>query len=672
MIFIVSLWEEELYSNHTPEKPLNMTATKYSLSDVPLEQSTNDFGTEGYVEGLENFIIHAATPITIALQGEWGSGKTSLMNRLFIDLCGKDKEFIGITVNTWEYSMLATPEETVLKIIGRLVHSLTEKDDKAKSKAARFMRGALGMAFRAGRDFAKGLFPGAGYIIEGLGTAADLPESNNDDTPVSLSELKKILSDTIAKTKKETNKKGILIFVDDLDRLNPPLAVQILELLKNIFTLADCIFVLAIDYDVVVKGLEPKFGKLSDTNEREFRSFFDKIIQVPFSLPVNNYKPMNFVLNSLVSIGYITPAEREIPYISANIEKIVVSSVGKNPRSIKRLINTLSLLDCIGKCALNKKDDSLESKIISFAIVAIQVCYPKIYDILTVNPMFSQWGESVASKLNLHLKPHDGIDGKDILDALCEKDVYLSKHHKEILTLLDIIYEGASAVNSSDPEEIIREILDRSSITNVSATLESAELDRKALISRLHENIRAYLEKEVPEITISRFKNNTGNGGLVILLSDGRTFEVCFSPRPKTRNINGRTENQVALGISLGVWNSRPAKYDGVPYRQVIADPEIREIIRPLDDAVVRLSKYGIIEGRTFGENIIFHNVFDEYASDFREGSLWNAISGSVDYWINRRASDFEDKRIIEAIGTLIIAAREMNERAIRYLQSNI
>jgi hypothetical protein len=41
------------------------------------------------------------------------------------------------------------------------------------------------------------------------------------------------------------------------------------------------VFVLAIDYDVVIKGLEPKFGKFSEKNEREFRSFFDKIIQFP-------------------------------------------------------------------------------------------------------------------------------------------------------------------------------------------------------------------------------------------------------------------------------------------------------------------------------------------------------------------------------------------------------
>ena len=38
-----------------------------------------------------------------------------------------------------------------------------------------------------------------------------------------------------------------------------------------------------------MKGLVPKFGPLTEKNEREFRSFFDKIIQLPFSMPIANY-----------------------------------------------------------------------------------------------------------------------------------------------------------------------------------------------------------------------------------------------------------------------------------------------------------------------------------------------------------------------------------------------
>ena len=119
----------------------------------------------------------------------------------------------------------------------------------------------------------------------------------NDEIRYSLvgrTEERRIRSGFVRKNISEANKRGVIVFVDDLDRLNPPVAAEIPELLKNIFCINDCISVLAIDYEVVVKGLEPKFGKLTDKNEREFRSFFDKIIQVPFSLTVEQLPPYGF------------------------------------------------------------------------------------------------------------------------------------------------------------------------------------------------------------------------------------------------------------------------------------------------------------------------------------------------------------------------------------------
>ncbi|MDE6333204.1 MAG: KAP family NTPase, partial [Muribaculaceae bacterium] len=324
---------------------------KTSISDLPFNELCNDFGTDGYVKGLIKFIRNSSAPITIALQGEWGSGKTSLMTRLERELCAApESQFIGIEINTWEYSMMSSPEATVYKILAQLVQDLTRDDSNSKKTFKGFLRGAGNFIYRGARESLKTL-PGVGGLLavglEAANIPTQLPECDDDSETASLSALKKVLSEAGKKPITEAHKRGVIIFVDDLDRLNPPVAVEILELLKNIFTLDNCIFVLAIDYDVVVKGLKPKFGELTDRNEREFRSFFDKIIQVPFSLPVNNYQPMSFILKSLVDIGYIDDFDTSDPNVTSRIAEVVEASVGKNPRSIKRLINTLSLLDCI-------------------------------------------------------------------------------------------------------------------------------------------------------------------------------------------------------------------------------------------------------------------------------------------------------------------------------------
>lgn len=635
-------------------------AKKYSLSDIPLSESVNDFGVEGYVQGLERFIKHAATPLTIALQGEWGSGKTSLMNRLYNDLCTDDKDFIGINVNTWEYSMLASPEETVVKIIGKLVSSLSENDEQASSKAGQYLRGVLNFAYRVGREALKGVMPGAGLIVEGVGMANELPEGKSEEKVITISDLKKALTEAINKRIDDSNKKGVIVFVDDLDRLNPPLAVQILELLKNIFTLDNCIFVLAIDYEVVVKGLEPKFGKKSDSNEREFRSFFDKIIQVPFSLPVNSYKPMDFVLDSLVEIGYFSSTERNLPWLQKKIERLVVSSVGKNPRSIKRLINTLSLLDCIGKCsAIGELSNTLDHRIVNFAIVAMQVCYQKLYDLLFINPIFDKWDETIVSKLNLHLdeQARKSINGDIILDAMCEKDVYLNNHHQEILNLFKIIYDTAESISETPVEILIKEILDRSSITNVSSNSDIEELDRKALIYKLHDNVWNYIDKKHPGIR-SQFKRNTGNGGYYIYLPDDSYFEVIFQP---SQNEDMKT---IHLRIWLNIWNTVPDSLEDKNLDEILNTPQIKNVILPMEETVARLSEKGIIEGRTWDDKI-FSSFTEEQLYRQDELNSNNYYVGDTDYWVNlSNASDFEDPTIIKGIGDLILAAYELNARA--------
>ena len=99
--------------------------------------------------------------------------------------------------------------------------------------------------------------------------------------------------------------KRILIYVDDLDRIEPRNAVSILKLLKNIFNVPNCVFVLAIDYQVIVKGLEGKFGKQTIENEWEFRAFFDKIIQLPFMMPMGQYNIGKYVNKLLLDIGFV-------------------------------------------------------------------------------------------------------------------------------------------------------------------------------------------------------------------------------------------------------------------------------------------------------------------------------------------------------------------------------
>ena len=92
---------------------------KSSIIDVPRKHTQEDlFGIQVYQDALIEYIRLTDTPITIALQGEWGSGKTSLMNLLRYNLCDvDDAPYYPIWINTWQYSLLKTPAQAIMSIL---------------------------------------------------------------------------------------------------------------------------------------------------------------------------------------------------------------------------------------------------------------------------------------------------------------------------------------------------------------------------------------------------------------------------------------------------------------------------------------------------------------------------------------------------------------------------
>ena len=278
--------------------------------------------------------------------------------------------------------------------------------------------------------------------------------------------------------------KGFLFFVDDLDRIDPPIAVQILELVKNIFEVTNCIFVLAIDYDVVVKGLEPKFGPLTEKNEREFRSFFDKIIQLPFSMPLGSYSVDDFLIESLTEVGYLDEELKSEEEFKASITQMAMTSVGNNPRSIKRLINTISLIQIMNDLQEGDFGESKVERLINFGLVCLQIAYPTFYELINEEPNYLEWNDKVARRLQLR---DLSDEEKQQLDATVEfdedwekivyrcaiKDPYLKSKAFSISNLLNLIKEAAP--NKDGFGELIESTLTLSSVTSVNADKKGRE-----------------------------------------------------------------------------------------------------------------------------------------------------------------------------------------------------
>ena len=416
------------------------------------------------------------TPITIALQGEWGSGKTSLMNLLRYNLCDvNDAPYFPVWINTWQYSLMKTPSQAIMSILEGIINQIgaLHPSDKKWAESKRKIGGLFKKMASVGTKMVAGTVGIDGGVVDDL---FEGKESAASDISQLKEEIAKLIDEALSK---DTSKQGFTFYIDDLDRIDPPVAVEILELLKNIFDLEKCVFILAIDYDVVIKGLKPKFGELTDANEREFRSFFDKIIQLPFSMPVASYSVDSFLVDALGKIEFFTDQELKDPSLAEKLSEITRLSVGTNPRSLKRLTNTLALISIIYEEQTGAQNNvTVLDKLINYSLVCIQIAYPYIYNQLTEAPDFKSWNETVASKLKLRpltAQESEVLDKTEEFDEewekivyrMCQKETFLSNRAFSVSTLLNKIAEIVG--NDDQLGEIIEATLEMSAVTNLKA-----------------------------------------------------------------------------------------------------------------------------------------------------------------------------------------------------------
>lgn len=335
------------------------------FTDKPLSGRSEDiFDVEKYIKGLSSFILECDTPMTVAVQGDWGSGKTSFM--MLIREALEDK-VLPVWFNTWQFSQFNLGDRLPLLLLSRLIDSLDLKGIQADSIKSS-LRTLGGVLFRVGLS--------AASTVTGLdvaGAAEEAISSGEEDITEAISTLKDRFQECVKKALEEQNKKGkkkdrVVFFVDDLDRLEPARAVELLEVLKLFLDCDQCVFLLAIDYSVVSQGIRQKYGESLGMDKG--RSFFDKIIQVPFKMPVAHYDIEKFVRAAMEQMNL--PVADATPYVS-----LIRTSIGYNPRGIKRLLNAFLLLQRIHS---GERLDQDHEKRLLFAVLCLQLSYEEVYN----------------------------------------------------------------------------------------------------------------------------------------------------------------------------------------------------------------------------------------------------------------------------------------------------
>ena len=309
--------------------------------------------------------------MTISIQGSWGSGKTSIMKMVEHEI---EKDVIPVFFNTWQFSQFDLGNSLAFSMIKVLLNKLQDDDSFIKHFTS-VCSNALTTALKS---------------VSIYNINVDLKKCTEKTADYNYAEqienLHKHFQEVVDRACEREHKDRVVIFVDDLDRLVPSKAVELLEVLKLFLDCKQCVFVLAIDYEVVIRGAIEKYGFASYNPEkivekernREYekgKSFFDKIIQVPFKVPVAIYDIKNYLKDGFNKINLKIDDNDLQDYID-----LCASSIGSNPRSLKRLLNAFLLLTFIGECSidLNNKD---KAKLL-FAALCLQQYNEKIYNLI--------------------------------------------------------------------------------------------------------------------------------------------------------------------------------------------------------------------------------------------------------------------------------------------------
>ena len=337
------------------------------LSDPPANEDT--FGVDALVRILSNVILseETQTPITIGIDGKWGTGKTSILQ--MIEAQARMLEFHCIWLNAWS---LENTQHLIAAVTGEIQREI---DIKISGKRKEALKRQLS------KWWAQRLL---GDLVDS--TVQTLQEHEQDlsevaSAVISRRSFEELIQGLLQSSKYEPSR--LIVFIDDIDRALPDQIAAILKNLKLILEVPNCVFVLAMDMDIVARAIENYYTQSDHepVGEEGFGySYLEKLIQIRVEVPALTRESAYAALRKMG----LDPEVFEIIHWAPDEDVL-------NPRCLKQYVNWLSIsLQLIRSLLL----PSGVRNITALRAMALRRSCPEIYNrLLTDDIQFEEVGE---------------------------------------------------------------------------------------------------------------------------------------------------------------------------------------------------------------------------------------------------------------------------------------
>ncbi|SEQ77376.1 KAP family P-loop domain-containing protein [Treponema bryantii] len=301
-----------------------------------------------YLELLKNIIENqnkTKKGLSFAIDGEWGCGKTWLLNELEKQL-SKNKEYLIFHYNAWENDYYDEPLIAILSVMIEKLNEVTKQKSIYESTVDVLLNEVLndlkllicGMVQEVTKfDLEKSINHKKG-IFKRITQGTKIVTKDIDN----LLPLKNTITVVRNNIIKLSNKLNIILVVDELDRCLPEYSIKVLERLHHVCNEMPVIQILAINKKDLSFGIAKVFGMNTQgyDNEKFADKYLQKFIQLIITLNNGNITEEENILNG-IDEGFSDALVIEKPQLIEFYKNLMD---GINSRTQKQICKQVSLV----------------------------------------------------------------------------------------------------------------------------------------------------------------------------------------------------------------------------------------------------------------------------------------------------------------------------------------
>ena len=331
-----------------------------------------------------------SSPFALAVDAGWGMGKSTLL-RLIEDQLPDDPKIVKLRFNAWTAEGANTLEGLIKSVLGGLDSNVLRRSVRRLARQRNVLivsRLASGIAAR---------FLGVPRLVDELWAQMGVDAKSRNEMRDWIDDM---LGDWISRDGVRDPNRALVVFIDDLDRCSDDVVVKVCEALKLYLDVRGLIFVIACDQSVLARGV----ALSGRGTASEGRAYLEKIVQVAYRMPPPEEEQIRTLIRAYAY------ESGTVNLFDETVTNIITEGAGRNPRRIKRIINSFVLEYHLDS---DWSQPPLGSTLLVTAII-LQHLYTPFYDLLVsenldANPI-GEFIDYVCVRNGMSETPADGDD----------------------------------------------------------------------------------------------------------------------------------------------------------------------------------------------------------------------------------------------------------------------